>query len=560
VATPKISLDQLTMLPTKRDGSTFSSDPTKINLAGSPEVTVDGAGAKASICGTYQGAVILEALGDDPTTVTGSDTTLCTYTITDAFIGEVVVVTFTGAHKHTGSPSDDTTATIKLWKDAAQVGQDIPSTIIDLPNTEQPVSFTYPITMTTSGSVTIKVTGILTAGPPSSSDIIKPAMSLIRLRGAGRNKENLPVIKSMTATTVTYGPQPGWPSTMWVRMNNGLEYYATGTLTLDITTLGLLGRETSSGATMPYATGTGDSLSAPDGSGLQTVTDAAGLFTSAMVNGWLYTNSTSNLYNARNSRIMTYVSATQIKIYNPHGGAETSSFTWYTIFDYWHVYAVPDPGNPGKFSLVASRNPPDYRWTPQGVQYDPGTTKGPSDYSTWAYVGTLFNNKGATACVGLRPLYQMGDIFIYSDASDAHPVFFSGTASGFPSPVEWTGWRGLYVNNTWYSCGCNDTFRCFPPHIASEVKAAVSVATSGAVTGNFSLVVEDGPIVYTPSGFPCPRAICIAQNEDIAHGKDWILCTNGTLRFGMVHYILSASHVLSGYVQGYRDRFLTGRF
>lgn len=81
---------------------------------------------------------------------------------------------------------------------------------------------------------------------------------------------------------------------------------------------------------VPSATGTGDSVNAPDGSGIQTLTDSAGLFTAAMERGWLVVSGAGTGGNNGAFFITEFVDANNIKFYNPAGGSETSSFTWST--------------------------------------------------------------------------------------------------------------------------------------------------------------------------------------------------------------------------------------
>lgn len=81
---------------------------------------------------------------------------------------------------------------------------------------------------------------------------------------------------------------------------------------------------------VPSATGTGDTVGTPDGAGLQTLDDAAGLFTAAMERGFIQISGAGNGGNNGSFFIVEYVSATQIIIYNPAGVNETSGFTWVT--------------------------------------------------------------------------------------------------------------------------------------------------------------------------------------------------------------------------------------
>ena len=81
---------------------------------------------------------------------------------------------------------------------------------------------------------------------------------------------------------------------------------------------------------VPEASGTGNTIGTPDGNGLVTITDSAALFTAAMERGWFKIAGASNGANNGIWFIATYVSTTQIKIYNPAAITETSSFSWNT--------------------------------------------------------------------------------------------------------------------------------------------------------------------------------------------------------------------------------------
>jgi hypothetical protein len=102
----------------------------------------------------------------------------------------------------------------------------------------------------------------------------------------------------------------------------------------------------------------------------------------------------------------------------------------------------------------------------------------------------------------------------------------------------------------------HDTFRSFPPHCVSEV--LVAGAMDADVTGSFAIWYEDGSATYTPAGFPYPKWLCANQDNDVCHGKDWIPCTSGTLRFKFA-YAGTDPEQTDVRVNGYRDRFLTGR-
>ena len=81
---------------------------------------------------------------------------------------------------------------------------------------------------------------------------------------------------------------------------------------------------------VPTASGTGDTVSAADGDGIVTFDDAAGLFTAGMERGFIVFSGMSDGNNNGGFFIERYVSSTQVLIYNPAGGAETSSFSWNT--------------------------------------------------------------------------------------------------------------------------------------------------------------------------------------------------------------------------------------
>jgi len=77
-------------------------------------------------------------------------------------------------------------------------------------------------------------------------------------------------------------------------------------------------------------TGTGDSVTAPDGNDLQTLTDAGATFTTADVGRFIVITGMANADNNGTFLVAEYVDGTNIKIYNTNAsaGAETSAFSW----------------------------------------------------------------------------------------------------------------------------------------------------------------------------------------------------------------------------------------
>jgi len=83
------------------------------------------------------------------------------------------------------------------------------------------------------------------------------------------------------------------------------------------------------------ASGTGDSLSAPDGNGVQTFTDTGAAFTVADVGRFIdFSGFTGDLDNNGVKRIVSRTSGTVIGVLNPDGGAETAACAWATYEPY----------------------------------------------------------------------------------------------------------------------------------------------------------------------------------------------------------------------------------
>jgi hypothetical protein len=334
-------------------------------------------------------------------------------------------------------------------------------------------------------------------------------------------------------------------------MNNGVIYENTADLTLNLTVFGLLGKESSSITGSFISASNGSSFSAPTANEQTvTITTSGTQFASTLVGNWVWFSGTSNGNNGKAAKCTAYISPTQIKVYNPSGVAESgTAFTWGNNYEHWYVYAVPDTtvGNEGKYSLIASRNPPEYRYTPNSINMDPGVTTGPSDYSVWSYIGCLFFYKSPQT---LRKLIQTGDRFRYADGSENY-AYVNGTGS-----LTSAGPYGLWLTGAFVS-GINryDGFLLHPIHAASEV--LIAAAMDADATGTFGIIVYDSMSAWTPGGSPHSRWIATCKNNDVAHGRDWVICPSGAFRVYWAY--ASSTEQIDIRPQGYRDRFLTGR-
>ena len=100
--------------------------------------------------------------------------------------------------------------------------------------------------------------------------------------------------------------------------------------------------------------GTGDSVTDPDGANKQTLTDAAGLFSSADVGRTITVSGMSNPTNNDSFTITDYVSATQIKYVNAAGVAETSAFSWQITISDASFFSTEKNGSNGEINISGS--------------------------------------------------------------------------------------------------------------------------------------------------------------------------------------------------------------
>lgn len=202
-------------------------------------------------------------------------------------------------------------------------------------------------------------------------------------------------------------PNRAFGNNVYYKLQDGSSHLFTGGWTWDITKSGILGLDTGSEAStetyyiylVTYDSGTGDSVTVPDGANQQSLTDSAGRFESFEVGKKITISGMSNADNNGTFTISSYVSPTLIKYINTNSGAgaETSSFSWQIDFD----ELVP----------IASTTDPD--------------SGGPLGYSNWYFVVSVLNRGG-----NIRGTHVLGRDCFYFDPFTPAGILGGGFYTG----------------------------------------------------------------------------------------------------------------------------------
>jgi hypothetical protein len=230
------------LVPWKQDGSQIHDKPHAINLLGPglQATNVDGQ-VNVSVQSAAEG---VEGYTNTPsdilitTEVTGDNWQVVDSVTFDLVEGERVIAMMTGRGDPSGTGSMYTS-------------------IYDSVDGER---FAFQMVSSSSGNLrNISISGI---SPPLSAgthtiqfraayngaqwNLEQPVFSAAVFRGGYVVPENVPQLAYNSASVVNVAPKAGAADRLWVLLNDGQRYYADGTLTVNLGTTGLGGREASS--------------------------------------------------------------------------------------------------------------------------------------------------------------------------------------------------------------------------------------------------------------------------------------------------------------------------
>ena len=236
------------LVPIRKDGVSITDTPAAFDFVGPGcQVTNVGGTATIALLGA-EGVIKTEAsdssdrTGSGATPSEGSNT--LGLSITTA-ANEVVMISLTGTFYPMAAVS-----TVTSWykiDSGSWVGMISAGGNAGYPQT---LSWTAYPTIAIAGSHTISFAfsningnswtlGSTTIGPSAKS-------TCIQFRGGYVHPENVPILEYSSATVVNVKAGPGASSELRVLLNDGRRYTHTGTLTFNITTSGLGGRDTGS--------------------------------------------------------------------------------------------------------------------------------------------------------------------------------------------------------------------------------------------------------------------------------------------------------------------------
>jgi hypothetical protein len=221
-------------------------------------------------------------------------------------------------------------------------------------------------------------------------------------------------------------------------------------------------------------------------------------------------------------------SALSFSFSNPVGGdlgldvgAEAPS-TWY------YMYVLPKSGSATEFTVKASAT-------------SPTNTSGPPSSSSYAYLGSFYNNSGSN----IRPFDQNNSYFSYRDYTGLELVLYTESA-GSPATGTWTLLSASSISSS------------FPTNTAGSV--VITGVMDSDAAGVHEIMVEAGnPPSYTPSSFN--QTFLIAQeNSRCANTKIINLTLNGSSKGDISRYWLNRTGLVDIrlWVLGYYDKYLPG--